>query len=325
MSTEAQSQNETRLPRAVRERITRLNTRLDAKPAGDDETPPTGEAPPADPTPPVVTEPTVTPPASAAPVDPRESDPAYWKQRFNVTQGMLRQQRTDFEQRDAQREQELAELREKVRSLESGKAPEQPDLASMFTPEQIAQFGEEQCQAMATAAVTAARAQAQKLIDAEVKPLQQQRAADAKRVQSDAMQDFTEKLAELVPDYQVIDKDQAWLDWLDEDDEATGIRRQDILHRHIAARNAQRVAGMFTAFQASRAPRPTPPVAPPRNAPGGGNTEPTPPAKGYPTAQEIRDFGKRASTIRNPRDPRYVTDKERAEFEARLRLPRAAA
>lgn len=323
MSTEAQSQNETRLPRAVRERITRLNTRLEPKPAEPSETPPVAEAPPADPPASVVTEP-VTSPAPAAPADPRESDPAYWRQRFNVTHGMLRQQRAEFEQRDAQREQELAELREKVRSLETAKAPDQPDLATMFTPEQIAQFGEEQCQAMATAAVTAARAQAQQLIDAQVKPLQDQRVADAKRAKANAMQDFTEKLAELVPDYQEVDKDPAWLAWLDEDDDATGIRRQDILDRHIAAQNAQRVAGMFTAFQATRAPRPTPPVAPPRNAPGGGVNEPTPPAKGYPTPQEIRDFGKRASTIRNPRDPRYVTDKERAEFEARLRLRNAA-
>ena len=42
---------------------------------------------------------------------------------------------------------------------------------------------------------------------------------------------------------------------------------------------------------------------------------------GYPTQAEIKDFYKRSAT-KKPGDVGFVTDKERAEFEARLKLPR---
>lgn len=320
MSTEA-SQSETRLPRAVREQMLRVNNRLEAKNQPGADAPPAAsngaEATPA----PAVTE--TDPPSGATPpappADPRENDPAYWRQRFNVTQGMLR----SFQERqaadNADRDRELTELREKIRALETKNrtAPAALDLKLFFTEDQIEHFGEGQCEAMARAAMTAAGQQAQAVIEAEVKPIRERSEARDRQAAADKEAEFWEKLAELAPNYQEINARQDWLTWLSEVDDATGLVRQDILDRHRGALNGTGVAKMFRTFEASLK-RPTPPVAPPRTAAGGaGGEAPAAPTKGYPSPAEIKDFFKRASIGK-------VTDKERAEFDARLKSKHAA-
>ena len=42
--------------------------------------------------------------------------------------------------------------------------------------------------------------------------------------------------------------------------------------------------------------------------------------KGYPSPEEYREYTKNAATIRNPRDPRFVSEAKRLEMEARLKL-----
>jgi hypothetical protein len=319
MSTEA-SQNETRLPRAVREQMLRVNNRLEAKSQPGAEADPAingAEATPA----PAVTE--TDPPSGATPpappADPRENDPAYWRQRFNVTQGMLRSFQERQAAENADRDRELAELREKIRTLETKNRtePSALDLKLFFTEDQIEHFGEGQCEAMARAAMTAAGQQAQAVIEAEVKPIRERSEARDRQAAESKEAAFWEKLAELAPNYQEINARQDWLAWLAEVDDATGMVRQDILDRHRGALNGAGVAKMFTTFEKSLQ-RPKPPVAAPRNAAGGaGGEAPAVPTKGYPSPSEIKDFFKRASIGK-------VTDKERADFDARLKSKHAA-
>jgi hypothetical protein len=315
MTTEA-SPNETHLPRQVRERIQRINDRRsEPKPTAAAPTPPN-----ADEQAPVVTE---QDPSSSAPpppaADPRDSDPAYWKQRFKVTEGMLNRARDDAREALAARDQELTELRSRIRTLEEGKAQNsKPDVALFFTPEQIEQFGEDQCEAMAQAAIKAAQGQAQAMIDAEVKPIKDRAAADAEQAQQARRQKFFDDLAAAHPDWEAVNADPAWLQWLTEDDETSGLVRQDILDRHNATQNVAKVAKMFSDFKKARA-KPQPQVTPSRSAGNGGGEGPAAnqPALGYPSQAESKDYFKRSKLGK-------VTDKERVEFEARLKL-RAAA
>lgn len=322
MTTEA-SQNETRLPRAVREQMVRVNERqqrqLEARSQPGSETPPAtgGE----DPQRPAVTE--TDPPsgatAPAPPADPRENDPGYWRQRFNVTQGMLRSFQERQAAENADRDRELTELREKVRTLEAKQRtePSQLDVSLFFTDEQVEHFGKDQCEAMARAAMKAAGQQAQAVIEAEVKPIRERSEARDRQVAETKESAFWEKLAELAPNYQETNVKPEWLEWLAEVDEATGLVRQDILDRHRGALNATGVAKLFKAFDAA-VERPKPPVTPPRSAAGGAGGEASAaPTKGYPTAAEIRDHYKRAAIGK-------VSDKERVEFEARLKSKHAA-
>lgn len=325
MTTEA-SPNETRLPRAVRERMTRINATLEARTAAAVAAPPPHAAsvPGAG-----VTETDALPEPAAStsqPANPgadaRENDPAYWRQRFSVTQGMLRTQRDQFEAQLEAKDRDLTELRQRVQALEAGnpQSNSAPEVSLFFTPEQVNQFGEDQCRAMASVAIKAAQQQAQTLIDAEVKPIKDKAAADAQSAQKAKETKFWDQLTELFPRWEEVNATDAWLAWLTETDDDTGMGRQAILNSHHQAFNALGVAKLFQAFEKSKH-RQAPPVAPARSTASGASDGAVPQthSKGYPTETEIKDFYKRSTTVRNPRDPRYVTDKERVEFEARLK------
>lgn len=321
MTTATSQQDTTRLPRAVRAQMERVQQLLEPKnPAPAADAPPTTESSAA-PAPVTTEEPGAPAPAPApAAADPRENDPAYWRQRFNVTQGMLRRQQEQHRDELAERDREIDQLRERVKTLEAG-APnteQQIDLSQFFDPEQIDRFGEDQCRAMANTAMKAARTAAQQLIDAEVKPIKARADQDAQRSEKEAEARFWEDLAEKFPNYEAVNASQEWLDWLADRDPTTKLVRQDVLNAHRRKRDAEGVAAMFQAFEQGKQ-RPQPPVAPPRAA-GAAPNDAQPrntPAQGYPSPSEIKDFYKRAALGK-------VTDKERVAFEARLQAPRAA-
>lgn len=300
------------LPRAVRRQLAAIEA--ESTPASDVENP-TQEA--TEPTAAAPTTAPVTPesPAHSAVQDPRENDPNYWRQRFKVTEGMLRRLQETSAAAINERDKQLDDLRTRIRALEEQgpRSTGRADLSAFFTPEQIDQFGEDQCAAMAAAAEKAARTQAQALIDAEVKPIRQQREQEQQRAQQTREQQFWTDLAEAYPNYAETNADQAWLDWLADEDDVTGEIRQDILDRHRANLSGHGVAKLFQAFDRSRAkPTRTPPVAPSTRVATGASPQAVQPSKGYPSRDEIREFYKRSATGK-------VTDKERAEFEARLR------
>lgn len=322
--------NDTKLPRAVLRRSAEIKARIDARRtpepdqpnhAGDAAPAATPAAPPA---PPVDAQP------QAPAGDPRDSDPAYWKQRFSVTEGILRSERAA---RTAQTEglhQRVAELEGQLRSLQATAKPtEKIDIAQFYTPEQIAQYGAEQCEVMAETAMRAATATAQKLIDAAVQPIKQERERAAVNDATNAKQAFTDKLTELYPKWPTADVDPRWLAWLAEEDE-NEVVRQTILNVYIDKGNATGAAKMFRAWEKSVAPAVVPPPPAPPITPSGSGANPGPENPGAPspasaadatppTSAEIKDFYKRAATIR-PGRPGYVTDSDRVKFEARLAL-----
>lgn len=329
------------LPRAVQQRLERIE-RFRAEHPREPKTPASGQEPSAPPSaaagdvpPASVTDPSAQPsavaptpaaaaaaPASPSPTapaaDPRENDPTYWRQRFKVTEGMLRTAQERHASELQRRDDEITQLRTQVRELEANRAPSKIDLAAFFSPEQIERFGEDQCEAMARAAMKAAGDQAQKLIETEVQPIRDRSKAEATRAENEKEAAFWEALAAAVPNYQEINARDDWLAWLMEDDASTGLPRQTILDQHRARRNAAGVAKVFADFELTLK-RPTPPVAPPRAGASGdvAASQPQMPAKGAPTRTEIREFYKRSSLGK-------VTDQERQEFEARLRAKAVA-
>lgn len=322
MTTNAVESNQTQLPRAVRAQMARVNALLETK--RPDDAPPASGAPSSTTTPPAEGgAPTPQPPAApptAPSADPRETDPTYWRQRFKVTEGMLRQAHERHAAEIERRDEELQQLRAKVRELEANREPQQKaDLTAFFTPEQIDRFGEDQCQAMATAALKAASQQAEQLFEAQVKPIQERSQAEAQKRHEAKTAAFWERLTELYPAWETTNAKPEWLTWLQGEDPATGMVLDSILQTHFRALDADKVALMFQRFEKANA-KPTPPVQP---AGAGGGGSGTPPAndpaaaKGYPSAAEIKDFYKRSAL-------RKVSDKERVEFEARLRLKAAA-
>lgn len=323
--TAASLESDVRLPRAVRERAERIRAMTEPR-----DTPPADPTnPPADPAAPIVAaspspaiEPPAQPPAPPAPAaDPRHSDPAYWQQRFNVTQGMLDKERRDRLADQDRFDEQLRELREQMRTLERQQpaSPSTIDITAYFTPEQIEQYGEEQCRTLAAVAARTAREQVQAAIQAEMQPIRESQANAAERDKRARQQAFVTDLAARVPDYAEVDASDGWKLWLAEDDPASGVQRQELLNRHVASGNAARVAAMFDAYKATLAVPAAPPVVPGNRAgPPAAPPVPQAAARGYPSKDEIKDFYKRAALGK-------VKEQERADFEARLQLRPLAA
>jgi len=306
--------NEVRLPRAVLERSRLLDERIKAR--SETGTDPAPDAPPAPPSAEAATTAETDPPQPPAPpTDPRETDPAYWKQRFKVTEGVLRREREERIVSERSLTQRISELQAQNRELQASAPPSEIDLGQYLTKEQLETLGEEEAKAVASVAHRAAQMAVQKVVDAQIKPLHDQATADGEAEVRAARQRFVDKLIELVPDFEEVDAADGWKAWLAEDDPATGVQRQQLLNVHVEKQNAAMVARMFDAYKATLTPRPAPPVAPNGNGaiPSGELPPADPSALMRPTAAETRDFYKRAALGK-------VTDQERKQFEARLRL-----
>lgn len=308
---QADAANETKLPRALIKRNAELKLKYGG-PVSQQPEPENPEAVEATPAEAVVTtvEPTPTPaPAGAA--DPRETDPEYWKQRFLVTNGILRKERDDRKMQATELTQRINELMVELQAARDS-APSGPiDLGEYFTPEQIEEIGEPAALAMATTIKQQIRNEVSKAIKTQVEPLRTAKETEVADRQQERMQAFTDRLAELVPNYVEIDESDEWKAWLMEENE-DGIERQEVLNKHIKVLNADRVAGMFRAFLTPKT-RPTPPITP-------NGTGATPAAAvarqnplTRPTPAEIKEFYKRAKLNK-------VTPQERARFDERMAL-----
>lgn len=321
--------NETKLPRAVLRRSAAIQARIDAR-----NTPPEPEpsdpgnaapapAPAANPAPPV------EPQAAAPAADPRDSDPSYWKQRFQVTSGLLTKERGErTRERDTQH-QRIAQLEEEVRTLQATAKPadEAIDLTQFYTPAQIEQYGEEQCRVMAATALRAARATAQETISAAVRPIRESQERQQTDAAEAARQGFEDALTEQLPNWREIDVDVRWRAWLAEEDE-NEVVRQNILNVYIEKANALGAARLMRQWLKTLAPAPAPVPAPPPPPmtpsgsganPEGGNAPPPSPAvmQGVPTDAEVKDYFKRSALGKVKAD-------ERVAFEARLALRHGA-
>jgi hypothetical protein len=307
------ARSETRLPRAVQAQMAAIEARRQPAPGAESGTPAPAEQP-APPATAAAAASTATP--AEPPVDPRENDPGYWRQRFQVTSGLLSKERQESKSRQDQLAQQVADLTTQVRQSEAPKPGDKPkaDIAQFFTPEQIKLYGPEQCEVMAQTALQAAQSEAQRLIDAAVQPLKERQEREAHDAEAARKQKFIEALIAEKPNYEALDVDPRWITWLQEDDENTGVRRQQILNTHVLSGNAKQVARMMTTWERS-VQTPQPPVAPSGSgaAPAGGDAPVVDTSLTAPTDQEVRAFYTRAGIGK-------VTDAERVTFEARMKL-----
>lgn len=302
------AKNETRLPRAVLKISQNIADRIAARESKLD---PAAEVPPAETPPGTDAVPPVEPePAPGA--DPRESDPAYWKQRFKVTQGVLAAERSDRKVNEAKLHQRVTELQEQIAQLQASAPAAPTDLGKYFTPEEVEELGEDECRARVVMIEKAVKNQLTALVEKEIKPLREQRENQQVNDLQSRRDVFLDKLAELFPAYTEIDTAEsgfhAWLAQENDD----GIPRQQVLDRHVSAFNAVMVAKVFQDFVKTKAKPAQPPVAPHGSGASGPAAAPSQRAQAPLTKADIADFYKRSALGK-------VSESERVEFEARLR------
>ncbi len=247
----SQASTETRIPRQIQRAADRAVARVPAEP---DASRPAAVTDPA--TPPAATPATPAEPAA----DPRHSDPAYWKARFEVTSGMLAAERKVEGRGGSGDSAESQAYQTQTRTLQAA-APAAPiDLADFYTPEEIEKYGPEQCEAMARSALRAAKKTVDERIAAEVQPLREQQERRPRKTQKLRLRacSWTTAMSRL-PDFD--DTDARWHTWLNEIDPNTEAPRQAVLTIHSSSRNVAGCVKVIKAWQASLK-TPTPPITP---------------------------------------------------------------
>jgi hypothetical protein len=214
---------------------------LAKKPAAQPEPPPV-EPPAASPVP------AQEPPKPAPPHDPRQEDPAYWRQRFLTTQGHLQAEKARFDQT-------MAQMNERLKMLEEQKAKPEPTPKPTADPKDVQEFGQELVEMVRrnTEQMLGHFAKEHQALMADfgqrLMRLEQGVQSTAQTTQVTAEQVFSSQLAGLVPDWQQVNADERFLAWLGQIEPMVGITRQAILDDAVSKLDAQRTSQVFAQFK----------------------------------------------------------------------------
>ncbi|MET0657256.1 MAG: hypothetical protein ABW110_03750 [Steroidobacteraceae bacterium] len=251
-----------------------------------DGAPPSGE-PPAGGTPPTGAAP--TPPVE--PPDPTPPAAEGWEQKYRVLQGKYnaevpRLTRTVQDQSNAIRDLQasltttqnlLASLSAQRGNAPAGNEPAAPSAqpARLVKDEEVKEFGADLIDVMRRVA----REEGASLlpqIDQRIAPVKQRADAAAKaageaatKVAANDQQSVMQQLADKVPNWEELNVDQGFLDWLDQRDPFSGAVRGLMLKQAFEAHDGPRVVNFFLGYQKEHAvvtPPPadaTPPATPP--------------------------------------------------------------
>jgi regulator of sigma D len=202
--------------------------------------------------------------AEAKPVVPEApaEDVAYWKQRFNTVQGILNSQvpRLNSDLKNAN--EQIEALKATVDSLQRAQAAsvEQVQAERRLNDKDSETFGEDLVDLVkrgaqeAVSQVTKQFASREEQLLAQIKRLESQLGTVNQQVSETAQDRFTRALTEQVPNWQDVNTDQGFLQWLGEVDPISGFVRQAILDSAAERMDAARVSALFHAYLATKAP-----------------------------------------------------------------------
>ena len=265
---------------------------------------------PADPEPTAPVAPSDTPNAPVAAVPdanaPKGAQPARGSatQRPDVLEASLRSRRrsTPRPARDEHKaamsvlRQENDQLRAEILRLQQATPTRRPrpiNLAEFFTPEQIKNLGEDD--ATTDGPGRRERSDEGRSRDGDRRDQAAAHPAAGRLGSRSGAQVQSSKTRSKKPSRttESLDKDEGWLAWLDEEDAATGMVRQEILTRHCArldAEGGEDVPGIPRASGCSRPAGAGTPIAPSGSGATGGDPPQLPrgAGTGYPTQAEIK-------------------------------------
>lgn len=305
------------LPAAVRKHVERANAlaaEIHKKPgepvAPGESVAPTPAAPvsePAPPSPPApspsgaqqVAEPAPTP--SPAPEPPKQEDSFEHKYRvlqgkYNAEVPRLQRQVQDQNDQLRQLQQQLINQQTLLASLnERRSAPQEPPAPTkLVKDEEVEQFGSDLYDFIGRAALERLLPEVEKRIAPAVQRVQQveQTASSAATaVAKSAQQRTIEYLASHVPNYEEVNVDPKFVEWLAEVDPYSGQKRHDLLVRAYQGHDGPRVVAFFKGFLNENAVVEPPPAPTPSPAP-----QPAPQGTQDPLTQLVAPGAPRGTT-----------------------------
>lgn len=199
------------------------------------------------------------PPQAETPVEPPKPQKDVWEERYKSLQGLFNQQ--------------VPELQSKVKTLQSNldeaitrlnRASEQqertPEQTPQADPKDVENFGADLVDMVSRVAGQAIGKAAQ-MLDSKVAQFEKQIAQLQATVQGTTQQvamtteqAFFDRVTKLVPEWEQVNVDPAFLAWLSETDPVYGINRQAALQKAQDSLNADHAAAVFKAFLGPQKP-----------------------------------------------------------------------
>jgi hypothetical protein len=264
------SRDETMPPKHVEE-AKRIADEHDAEVAGTPPAQAAAEPPAPAPEPPAQQAPDLTPPAP-------EHDDGDWQQKYQTLKGKFDSEvpRLSGELRETRGQlNEVLNRLERVEQPPQQAQPQPQPEVPLVTDEDIESFGPELVDLIRRQATVVANSMTAGLREenAQLRQQVEQVGASTGQVQVDR---YLSRLKELVPDYETINVDQGFLNWLGEVDQMAGVPRQAFLNTAFEARDPDRTATLFNSYKEQagitpRPPAPTPPAPQPGVGANGGN------------------------------------------------------
>lgn len=183
-----------------------------------------------------------------------DEDAALWKQRYKTLQGMYDAEVPRLHQQLKTATQEIEELRAQIQSIKesSQEDPDEGDVA--VTESEIEAYGPELVDLQKRVARQVLREaeskweQEREFYKQKISELEAALGNVSSTVESTVQERFLSQLTQLVPNWETINEDQRFLQWLDQVDAMTGLKRKEILDDAVAKADVGRVAAIFNAF-----------------------------------------------------------------------------
>ncbi|NVN99231.1 MAG: hypothetical protein HXX17_07905 [Geobacteraceae bacterium] len=187
------------------------------------------------------------PPAvPAAPQAPSED----WQQKYKSLQGMFAQKTSELQGQVKVYESQMTNLQRQIDTLMQSRSQEATEKKVSIDPKDIENFGADMIEMVQKYAREIFAA-----MDGRISALEKAVQGVNTRTEVTLEQQFYASLKGLVPDWEQVNANDAWLGWLAEVDPVYGAPRQAALDAGRQALDVQRVANVFNAFKAAHQPR----------------------------------------------------------------------
>lgn len=199
----------------------------------------------------------LSPPVVEPPAPPPQPPEPDYKQKYLSLQGIFNKEVPALQSK-------LRDALDRIQQLE--KPPETKPDRPQADPKDVQEFGADLVDMVGRVAERMFGSMA-KAFDERLKQLEAKLNSTGQAVTQTAEQAFFTALERAVPEWETINADQRFLDWLQETDPLTGEPRQAMLSKAHAALDARRAAAFFQVWKAENAPPvaaapPAPPARP---------------------------------------------------------------
>lgn len=231
--------------------------------------------------------------------DGTSGDAVFWRNNYLAMKGRLDSHQDSSRQAVADLTARVTELTSEIAKLKTTPpAPVAAPPSAPFMEEARGRFGDGVVDLVQTGAKAAVLPEVQAMLDAHLKPLKDQLAQQGQVAQHAAAQvaateedRFFAALDATRPDWERVNAQQGWIQFMGERDPFSGVERQLLVNDAIAKRDVRRLVAIIDAYagpyQSPTAPGTNTPAAP--AAPNAPDLSPAPRTVGSTVVQTTRD------------------------------------